>query len=148
VAQAPVPAPIYHDNLEKARAEGRTGGHDHSPPAATKDVRALAAKLVEDETYQKNLQKRLNAGEAGAMEVWLWRWAYGDPKRATDAQGERDKQRFAEIRSEIRTLIQKPGLHAELEEKILARATIALPPRTAPAPPTGFLPGPMDEDDE
>ena len=149
MAQASVPAPIYHDNLAEARSEGRTGGHDHRPPVATKDVREVAAKLLDDEKYQQNLQKRLNAGEAGAMEVWLWRWRYGDPKRATDAEGSRDREHYAEIRKEIRLLIQTPGLHAELEERVLARGAVPAPqlPARAPVQAVPELPGPVDAEE-
>lgn len=152
MSQAPVPAPVYHDNLATARAEGRTGGHNHRSPVATKDVREVAAKLVEDEKYQENLLTRLRAGEAGGMEVWLWRWAYGDPKRATDAESARDRMRFDEMRRELRLLItQNPRAHAELEERVLARTVIAQPApagRPEPEPIAALLPGPMDDDEE
>jgi hypothetical protein len=81
------------------------------------------------------------------MEVWLWRWAYGDPKRATEAEGARDTARFAEIRKELRTLIQRPGLHAELEERVLARTSVTAAIPAAVETEAVVLPGPMDDED-
>jgi hypothetical protein len=147
---------VYHDNLAKAREEGRTGGHNHRAPVATKDVRAMAARLVEDEEYQENLQKRLRTGEAGAMEIWLWRWAYGDPKRSTEAESERDRQTFAQIRKELKAIIHTPHLHAELEERVLSQTALpgSLPQRVPQhrerpidiePDEINLLPGPVDE---
>ncbi len=117
---APTPAPEYHDNLAGARAAGHVKG-GNGPPVATSPVREMARKLVEDEKYQKNLQIRLRDGTAGAMEIWLWRWSYGDPKKGEDREGEEDRRRFMEMRTSVLALIrEKPELVAELEDRLLA----------------------------
>jgi Family of unknown function (DUF5681) len=46
----------------------------------TVEVRALAQKLLTDATYQDHLLKRLRAGNAGAIEVTLWAYAWGHPR--------------------------------------------------------------------
>ncbi len=50
----------------------------------TKEARALAKRMVTDPTYQKNLLRRLRAGEAGGIEVRLWEYGFGKPKEALD----------------------------------------------------------------
>ena len=46
----------------------------------TLEAKALARGLLNDPTYKRNLQKRLLAGEAGAMEPLPWAYAFGKPK--------------------------------------------------------------------
>lgn len=48
--------------------------------AKTVEVRELARKLIEDPEYVAGLARRLNAGEAGAMEPLLWAYAHGRPR--------------------------------------------------------------------
>lgn len=120
MAGAPTPAPEYPDNLAGAREAGHVKG-GNGPPIATSPVRELARKLIEDETYQTNLQKRLNEGTAGAIEIWLWRWGYGDPKKGEDREAEEDRRRFTEMRSSVLVLIREhPEIAGQLEDKLLA----------------------------
>ena len=60
---------------------GRPQGRQNK---VTVEVKQLAKRLVSDKTYQRNLQKRLRAGDAGAMEVMLWHYSYGKPKESID----------------------------------------------------------------
>ncbi len=61
--------------------KGRPRG---APNKATREVRALARRLVEDREYQAGVRRRLRAGEAGALEPLLWHYAYGKPKEAVE----------------------------------------------------------------
>jgi hypothetical protein len=51
---------------------------------ATREVKELAARLLDDETYQANLLERLRSGTAGALEPLLWHYRYGKPKEVVD----------------------------------------------------------------
>jgi len=46
----------------------------------TIEAKELARQLVSNPTYRQQLQARLRAGEAGAMEPMLWAYAFGKPK--------------------------------------------------------------------
>ena len=61
----------------KRGAGGRPPG---IPNKATKEIKAIARKLLEDPDYQAALKYRLRTGEAGAVEVALYHYAYGKPK--------------------------------------------------------------------
>ena len=121
--------PDYADNLAEARAKGRTGGWGHRPPVATKEVRDIARELVEDPVYQEKLKGRLRDGTAGAIEIWLWRWAYGDPNRAGEANADETDRRFKELREHVRMLIkERPHEAAQLEDRLLTgMRSLALP---------------------
>lgn len=82
------------------------------------EAKRVASRLVDDPIYRINLLRRLRRGEAGPIEVWLWRWRLGDPPRAEQATEEEDKRRFEELRAEvIRTL--RSGEAGAIEEAIL-----------------------------
>lgn len=66
---------------QSGNPEGRKKG---VPNKATREVRQLARRLVEDREYQANVRQRLRAGEAGALEPLLWHYAYGKPKEVVD----------------------------------------------------------------
>jgi hypothetical protein len=51
---------------------------------ATREVRELARRLVEDPEYQESVQQRLKDGLAGPLEPLLWHYAYGKPKEVVD----------------------------------------------------------------
>jgi hypothetical protein len=107
------------------REDTLVGVRNQTPPPAnariaSKDVRDIARRLVEDKDYQENLQKRLQEGTAGPMEIWLWRWAYGDPKKAEAATEEKDAERYAAHRQHVLALIRtRPEQARDLEDRIL-----------------------------
>lgn len=72
-------APRSKQNLRRG-GPGRPKG----PNKATKEIRSIAKRLVEDELYQRNLLERLRAGTAGSVEVLLYHYAYGKPKDITE----------------------------------------------------------------
>ena len=55
-----------------------------TPNKATREVRELARRLVEDPEYQAALHSRLLNGQAGALEPLLWHYAYGKPKEPVE----------------------------------------------------------------
>jgi hypothetical protein len=64
---------------------GNPGGRQKGTPnKATREVRELARRLVEDPEYQLKLKARLDAGQASALELLLWHYAYGKPKEAVE----------------------------------------------------------------
>ena len=93
--------------------------HTLKPEGAEFDVRETAIKLVTDQTYQDKLLKRLQAGEAGAIEVWLWRWAGGDPKRSSDSQGAAEKAHYDELRRVAEGLMRRERAHHTLRPTAL-----------------------------
>lgn len=142
------PAPVYHDNLKAARARGTAHtGDGHGPPTVTSEAKRIASSLIDDPIYRIKLLRRLRNGEAGNIEVWLWRWKLGDPAPAAQATEENDRKRFEDLRAEVRQLIASGGADV-IEAKILG----PLPePRALPAgvPVAERVPGPEpDEDDE
>jgi len=72
----------------------------------TVEVKRLAKRLVSDKTYQRNLQERLQAGEAGGMEPILWAYAYGKPKNQIEMNWELDKLSYQEL-TQLKTLLKR-----------------------------------------
>ena len=72
---------------------------------AAKPFRERARALLERPKYLKNLAKRLDAGEAGALEIWLHRYAYGEPKADRGEEEER-REEFERIRAEVMSVIK------------------------------------------
>ena len=132
-------AQIHHDNLEQARAEGKhLTGTEHGSPAITKEVREIARGLIEGEKYVTNLRTRLEDGTAGAMEIWLWRWAHGDPRRATEAGADETDRKFKTIRANVLTMLRDHPDEAEaLENRLLFAGRPHLPAAPPPAAPEG-----------
>jgi hypothetical protein len=62
----------------------KSNGPRGTPNKATREVRELARRLVEDADYQAKLKARLEAGQAGALEPLLWHYAYGKPKQPVE----------------------------------------------------------------
>lgn len=74
------------DNLRGRPGPGRRKG---SKNRATVEVREAARRLVEDPAYFESLRARLVRGQAGAMEVAPWHFAFGKP-RGADGQDDND----------------------------------------------------------
>jgi hypothetical protein len=80
----------------------------------------MAAKLVDDEAYRKNLIVRLRAGLcAPALEVLLWQFAYGKP---LDEIVIHDDRSFKDMSLE--------QIHARLRAIADEAASLVAPPRT------------------
>ena len=70
-------------------AQGKkTGGRKRGTPnTATREIKTLAARLLNDKTYLRNLRIRLRLGEAGPVEVMLYHYAYGQPSKKVEHSG-------------------------------------------------------------
>lgn len=88
--------------------------------------RENALKILNDPKYQENLLKRMQAGEAGAIEVWVWRYGYGEPKK-DDEEGEAQRQRFDAIRAEVREYLRRAPEQAHVLDAAAQRAPRILP---------------------
>lgn len=99
--EIPTPARRKHDELKKRKREGRSKPEDPEKKQQRLDVRAVARKLVESKTYQKNLRARLNDGTLAApMEALIWRYAYGDPVKDA-GERERELARYEAMRKRL-----------------------------------------------
>jgi hypothetical protein len=63
--------------------KGQSGNLHGRPKGAvnktTREIKAIATRLVEDPEYMKSLRERLIAGTAGPLEPVLFYYAYGKP---------------------------------------------------------------------
>ena len=48
----------------------------------------MAARIVNDAAYRRELKIRLRDGKAPHMETLLWQYAYGKPKETIEHSGE------------------------------------------------------------
>ncbi len=116
-------------------------GADVSPrnPAAlvkaALPLKERARALLENPEYLESLQQRLIDGEAGALEVWLYRYGYGDPK-LDKAEEEEQKEEFERIRAEVRAVISKGGQEGKILDIAIQRSSRKLK----------RLPHPKDDD--
>src|SRR5215472_5239412 len=78
--QRPATGGVSGHGFRPSRSGNPTGRPRGTPNKATQEVRALARRLVDDPQYQASVQRRLRDGEAGALELLLWHYAYGKPK--------------------------------------------------------------------
>jgi len=88
--------PPYH-------GPGRPKGSQNT---RTVEAKQLAQWLVSDKTYQRNLQKHVQAGETGGMEPMLWAYAYGKPKEQIESNGHLEKLSDREL-AELETLLKR-----------------------------------------
>ena len=63
----------------------------------TLEAKAIARGLLNDPIYRKNLEARLLAGEAGAMEPLLWHYAFGKPKEHVEVNWNLEKLTDTEL---------------------------------------------------
>lgn len=89
---------------------------------AAAPIRERARALLENPAYLKNLQKRLIAGEAGALEIWLYRYGYGEPK-ADRGEEEEQKQEFERIRAEVQKVIKEGGKEGKILDISIQRSS-------------------------
>ena len=91
------------------------------------DARTIARGLITDPAYQKKLRARLLEGSLGNLEIWLWRYAGGDPK-PDDAEMEEQKQRFMELRERLQLLMKdSPEKAARMEAGVLGKKALPMP---------------------
>lgn len=91
-------------------------------------ARSIARRLVENPRYQRELLKRLVAGVAGPIEVWLWRYAWGDPEKNEQEQ-ERMRERYEQMRTQLLEFLKAaPERAAQLDAAVQgAKRLLPLP---------------------
>lgn len=60
------------------------GSRKGIPNRATTEIKEIARGLLADPEYQDALRRRLRRGDAGAVEVTLYHYAYGKPRETQD----------------------------------------------------------------
>lgn len=96
-------------------------------------MKERARALLENPDYLEALQQRLVDGEAGALEVWLHRYGYGDPK-VDKADEEEQKQEFERIRAEVTKVIQEGGHEGKVLDIAIQRSSRKLRRVSLPEP--------------
>ena len=126
-------SPEFRANVGIAHP-GQMRGH-RGPNGSKAEVgRLLAMELLQDPTYRRELKKRLIAGVAGPVEVYLWRKAFGDPDK-DDSERAAEAAKFEQIRTELRQFMLENKDRARTLNAIVTRAPRLLPlPRLAPQP--------------
>ena len=76
------PPPKSLANLKRGGGVGRVG-----PNKATQDIKEFSRKVLTDPAYVDALKVRLRRGTAGAVEIELYRHAYGQPKETREHTG-------------------------------------------------------------
>jgi len=89
--------------------------------------REHALSILNSPKYRDQLARRMEAGEGGAIEVWIWRIGYGDPPKAKEDSGE-DEARFVRMRNRLRAFMQENPEEARVMAAMLARQPRPLPP--------------------
>jgi len=106
----------------------------------SRPLRERAREMLEDPDYLEALQARLLVNEAGAVEVWLYRYGYGEPK-ADKRDEEAERESFEKIRREVQEIIKK----GKQEGKVLDLAVGRASRRLTRLPEPGRLDGTTDE---
>lgn len=107
--------------LKKGQKRKRAAKKDDAlaAPQTDFDARVVARNLITDPEYQEKLRQRLLEGSLGNLEIWLWRYAGGDPK-PDDAEMEAQKKRFEELRGRLQLLLRdSPEKARTLEAGVL-----------------------------
>lgn len=89
-------------------------------------ARDVALRLVEDQKYQKNLLRRLRDGIAGPIEIWLWRYAFGDPAKS-DEESKLQHERYEKMRAEVLEFLKSAPERARVLEAAVTKAPRLLP---------------------
>jgi hypothetical protein len=92
--------------------------------------RKHALEILEDPKYREKLMERMRLGDAGPIEVWIWRIGYGDPPRARD-DDDGDAERFERMRVRLREFMKRHPDEARELRRAIAKGLAedkALPP--------------------
>lgn len=92
--------------LARAREASAAAAKANGQPGHRKEVRELARSLLTPE-YRENLKLRLLAGVAApAVEVMVWRYAFGEPLRSGEDDVDARQQMFEEMRISVRRTLR------------------------------------------
>ena len=105
------------ESLAAATAAAAAAAKTNGKPGARAEVRALARALLSPE-YFESLKLRLLAGVAApAVEVAVWRYAFGEPGEAADDSAATQQEVFEEMRIRVRRTLRSKGARA-LDAKV------------------------------
>jgi hypothetical protein len=99
----------------------------------SRPLRERAREMLEDPDYCEALAARLLIGEAGAVEVWLYRYGYGEPK-ADKRDEQEERERFEAIRKEVQDIIEKGKAEGKVLDIAVARSSRRLTKLPEPGP--------------
>lgn len=88
--------------------------------------REHALSILNDDQYRENLLKRMRAGEAGAVEVWVWRIGYGEPQK-DDTDEAAMRARMAAVRETVLGLLRDHPEKAHALSAVVEGASRILP---------------------
>src|SRR5690242_16832342 len=89
---------------------GRKGGFGRqkgTPNKATAEMKEAVDRFLTDPDYQDNLMRRIEAGRADHIELYLWQWRYGRPKVVLEVSGGQSRTR--EIAKNLMNLLVSGG---------------------------------------
>lgn len=100
------------------------------PHKRTREVQALAERLVTSKAYLRNLEKRLVKGKAPHMEITLFHYAFGKPRDVLKIEDDRRDQQ-SRASQEFKVLLSQMAgrVLATLRQRAQAESALAvLPP--------------------
>jgi hypothetical protein len=114
--------PSVEERTKNRTADGKFGSERQ------REAKAVAAKLLDDPEYQTNLLDRLRAGEAGNIEMLLWRYRFGDPPKAENEEAKHMLKRIEESRQKLVAFMRDhPEAAKVLDAKVVKRKTLPFP---------------------
>jgi hypothetical protein len=109
----------------KAKKAARAAAGDDTDQG-TKSGRSLAKILALDSRYQKNLLKRMRQGIAGPVEIWVWRYAFGEPEKNVE-EAKRQTEAYEKMRADVRNFLETAPERSKILEAAVTRAPRLLP---------------------
>lgn len=114
--------PSVAERTKNRTADGKFGTERQ------REAKRVAARLLDDETYQENLLERLRAGEAGNIEVLLWRYRFGDPPKAENEEAKHMLKRIEESRQKLIAFMRDhPEAARVMDAKVVKRKALPFP---------------------
>jgi hypothetical protein len=126
--EIPTPARRKADEIKRKKADREARGvkGPDIPANRRSPARDIARSLVDDPVYLKKLRKRLYDGIAGPVEIWLWRYAFGDPGK-NEEEARRQAELYEKMRADMRAFLKDAPERAKLLELAVTRAPRLLP---------------------
>lgn len=114
--------PSVEERTKNRTEDGRFGTERQ------REAKKIAAKLLDDPDYLAALKDRLIAGEAGQMEVLLWRYRHGEPPKAENEESKLMLARLEEGRRKLAEFMQQhPQAAQVLDAKVVKRKALPFP---------------------
>jgi hypothetical protein len=124
VLEIPTASRRKHNEF-KAKKAARAAAGDESDQGS-KSGRSVAKMLLDSPKYRKKLAKRLEDGIAGPIEIWLWRYAYGEPEKNVEEQ-KRQLEAYEKMRNDVKAFLEAAPERSRVLEAAVTRAPRLLP---------------------